>query len=333
MAAAVAVGAQQPARAGNAPKTPWGDPDLRGVWDYWTFTPLERPEEFKNKPVLTDEELKHLAAKLLKQTIAGDSEGPRSGDTGAYGQETWTDRSRANVLNQTSLIVDPPDGKVPALTPEAVKREQAQTASGGLPVRMRTDGIGTDGPEYRGLSERCILGFSTGPPFLPGGYNNNVQIFQTPDYVAMYLEMNHDVRIVPLDGRPHLSTNIRQWLGDSRGRWEGDTLVIETTNFTHKTASFSGRRGATGFELGSGENVKLIERFSRAGGKALQYEFTVNDPSTFVRPFTARFPMNLSDQNVYEYACHEGNYGLMNILRGARAAEGKIPTGGAEGTR
>jgi hypothetical protein len=318
--AAAVVGAQQPAaRNGAIPRTPWGDPDLQGVWDYWTFTPLERPNEFAGKAVLTDAEASRLAQRLRDQALAGDATRPRSGDPGAYSQEAWTDRARATVLNQTSLIVDPPDGKIPPLTHQAEKAAEAHRAAGGHPVRMRTDGVGADGPEDRGLSERCLLGFSTGPPFQPGGYNNNVQIVQTPGYVMLLLEMNHDARIVPMDRRPHLPAGIRSWLGDSRGRWEGNTLVVETTNFTPKMASFSARRGASGFELGSGEYLRLVERFTRADAGTLQYEFTVDDPTTFTRPFTGRFPMNWSNEHIYEYACHEGNYGLSHILQGARA--------------
>jgi hypothetical protein len=318
--AAAAVGAQQPAgRDATIPRTPWGDPDLQGVWDYWTFTPLERPSEFAGKAVLSDAEVGQLAQRLREQTVAGDATRPRSGDPGAYSQEAWTDRARATVLKQTSLIVDPPDGKIPPLTPQAEKAAEAHRASGGHPVRMRTDGVGADAPEDRGLSERCLLGFSTGPPFQPGGYNNNVQIVQTPGHVMLLLEMNHDARIVPMDRRPHLPGELRSWLGDSRGRWEGNTLVIETTNFTPKVASFSARRGASGFELGSGEHLRLVERLTRVDARTLQYEFTVNDQTTFTRPFTGRFPMNFSDQQIYEYACHEGNYGLIHILQGARS--------------
>jgi hypothetical protein len=318
---AAVVDAQSPARDRSVPRTPWGAPDLQGTWDYWTFTPLERPKEFADKPLLTDQEVVELARRLRDQAIAGDSRRPRAGDPGGYSQEAWTDRSRAVVLHQTSLIVDPPDGRIPPLTPQAQKAMEEHRAAGGHPVRMRTDGVGADDPEDRGLSERCLVGFSTGPPFQPGGYNNNVQIVQTRDYVMLLLEMNHDARIVPLNARPRLPSSLRSWLGESRGRWEGDTLVVETTNFTPKVASFSARRGAGGYEIGSGEHVRLIERFTRVDANTLQYEFTVNDPTTFTRPFTGRLPMNLSDQPIYEYACHEGNYGLTNILRGGRLAD------------
>jgi hypothetical protein len=312
--------AAQAARGAPVPRTPWGDPDLQGVWDYWTFTPLERPKEFAGKAVLTDEEAARLAERLRDQAI-GNDQTRVPGNPGGYSQETWTDRTQARALKQTSIIVDPPDGKLPPITPEAKKREEAHHAAGGRPVRIRTDGIGRDGPEDRGLAERCILGFSTGPPMLPGGYNNNVQIFQNRDYVAMFLEMNHDVRIVPLDGRPRLPGSVRQWMGDSRGRWDGNTLVVETRNFTDKTASFSGRVGAGGFVVGSAENLRLIERFTRVDADTLMYEFTVDDPSTFTRTFTGRLPMNLTGQKIYEYACHEGNYGMLNMLSSARAEE------------
>jgi hypothetical protein len=320
--AVATVGAQQPAAPGAAmPRTPWGDPDLQGVWDYWTFTPLERPKELAGKAVLTDEEVEQMARRFRDQAVAGDARRPTSGDPGAYSQEAWTDRSRASLLKQTSLIVDPPDGRIPPLTPQAQKAAESHRAAGGHPVRMRTDGVGDEDPEDRGLSERCLLGFSTGPPFQPGGYNNNVQIVQTPGYVMLLLEMNHDARIIPMDRRPHLPGPMRLWLGDSRGRWEGNTLVIETTNFTPKVASFSARRGASGYELGSGEHLRLVERFRRIDDRTLQYEFTVDDPTTFTKPMTGQFPMNWSEQQIYEYACHEGNYGLRNILTGGRAEE------------
>jgi len=317
----------QTARNTGTPRTPWGDPDVQGIWDYWTFTPLERSNELSGKADLTKEEAGQLAQRLRDQAIGADARRPQPGNPGAYSQEVWTDRSRAKALNQASIIVDPADGKIPPLTAKGQQLEEAHKAAGGHPVRTRTDGVGTDGPEDRGVAERCILGFSTGPPMLPGGYNNNVQLFQTRDYVAMLLEMNHDVRIVPLDGRPGLTGSIRQWMGSSRGHWEGNTLVVETTNFTDKTASFSGRVNAGGFERGSAEHLRLIERFTRVDAGTLVYEFTVNDSVTFTRPFTGRIPMNLSQQPIYEYACHEGNYGLRNMLLGARAAERK---GGAE---
>ena len=308
---AIAIG-----QVSDPPRTPWGDPDLGGVWDYWTFTPLQRAEELGDKATLTEEQAATLAQELNAEALARDLAAP-VGDPGAYSQAVWTDRARATALTQTSLIVDPPNGRIPALTPEAVAREDARVAGNGQPVRIRVGGFGTAGPEERGLAERCLLGFSTGPPLLPGGYNNNVQIFQIPDAVVLLVEMNHDVRVVPIDGRPALNNDIRQWIGSSRGRWEGNTLVIDTRNFTGRTASF----GITGLSLGSAEELHLEERFTRVDNDTLLYEFTINDPASFSRPFSGRLPMNDSDLPLYEYACHEGNYGMENLLRGARAEE------------
>ncbi len=315
-ALAVLLPAAAPAQSGDAPRTPWGDPDLGGVWDYWTFTPLERPEEFAERATLTAEEAAVVAREGNAAALARDLAAP-PGDPGAYSQAVWTDRARATALTQTALIVDPPDGRIPPLTPEAEAREEARLAGDGQPVRIRVGGHGAAGPEERGLAERCLLGFSTGPPLLPGGYNNNVQIFQTPDAVALLIEMNHDVRVAPLDGRPALTGGIRQWLGSSRARWEGDTLVVDTRNFTGRTASFS----LTGLALGSAEGLRLEERFTRVDGDTLLYEFTVDDPASFTRPFSGRLPMKRSSLPLYEYACHEGNYGMENLLRGARAEE------------
>lgn len=299
--------------------TAWGDPDIQGIWEYWTFTPLERPDAMDNRNELTDEEAAAVAQEGVEAARATDS-GARDGDTGAYGQEVWTERSRAVALNQPSLIVDPPDGRIPAFTDGEQRRISRHAAEGGRPVRTRAGGIGTDGPEDRGLAERCILGFSTGPPLLPAGYNNNVQILQVPGYVVLVVEMIHDVRIVPLDGRGHLPSKMTQWLGNSRGHWEGETLVVETTNFPDTIGSFS----TTSVTWGTGKDLTLIEKFTRLDDDTLEYEFTVNNPGIFVSPFTARYPMNRSDLPLYEYACHEGNYGLMNILTGARTEDGSL---------
>jgi hypothetical protein len=197
--------------------------------------------------------------------------------------------------------VDPPDGKVPPLTPEGKKRAAARTAASQRPAA---------GPEARNLAERCILGFNAGPPMLPSAYNNNVQVFQTPGYVTLLNEMVNDARIIPLDGRPHLPQHIRQWRGDSRGHWEGNTLVVDTTNF----------RDETNFR-GASANFHLVERFTRVAADSLLYEFTVDDPVTWTRPWSAAVPMNRTVGPIYEYACHEGNYGMFNLLAGARAED------------
>jgi hypothetical protein len=316
--AAALVLAHAPATAQSAtgPRTAWGDPDLQGVWDYWTFTPLERPEEFADRDQLTAEEAAVVAQRSNAEALARD-EPPPPGDVGGYSQAVWTDRARATALTQPSLLVDPPNGKLPAMTAAATARAQADAAAGGYPVRLRVGGINEDGPEARGAAERCLLGFSTGPPMLPAGYNNNVQLFQAPGWVVLLNEMVHDVRVVPLDGRDALPSNLQQWLGSSRGHWDGDTLVVETTNFTNKTGSFN-----TSFvSWGSAEHLTLVERFTRVDADTVMYEWTVNDPDTWTQAFTGQFPMLRADEPLYEYACHEGNYGMQNLLSGARAAE------------
>ena len=327
VALAVAPLAGQGGAAGAAPRTPWGDPDLQGVWEYWTFTPLEKPAELAGRDVLTEEEAAVIAQRLSAEAVGRDDTRPPEGQTGGYNQSFWTERSRAEALTQPSLLVDPPDGRIPPRTEAEQRRAAAHRDAGERPVRLRATGVGSDGPEDRGLAERCIVGFSTGPPMLPGGYNNNIQIFQAEGYVVLLAEMVHDVRVVPVDGRPHLPSGIRQWLGSSRGRWEGDTLVVETTNFTDKVASFSPMAfdselgGFRSMAFGTGGSLHLTERFTRTGAGTLEYEFTIDDPQTFTRTLTGRLPMNRSDLPLYEYACHEGNYGLLNILAGARAEE------------
>jgi hypothetical protein len=275
--------------AQGALRTPDGHPDLQGIWDYRTATPLERPRDMADKSVFTDDE----ARAFEKRTAE------RRGNVVAVHPTEWLDYG-ANVLgdNRTSLIVDPPSGRVPALTVAARARVTAANAA--------AQETKADDPEDRSIQERCLI-FGAGPPLLPGPYNNNVQIVQTPDYVVINNEMIHDARIVPLDNRPHLPGAIRQWLGDSRGRWDGDTLVIETTNF-HDAISFRG----------SGSGLRVTERFRRADPDTLDYEFTIDDPGSFTAPWTARFPMKKTDEAMYEYACHEGNYGLQDIMRGAR---------------
>ena len=321
-----AQGSEPAAEPWTLPRTADGQPDLQGVWDFRTLTPLQRPASQAEKQVLTDEEAADIEARATERTERLNQRSeirteplPVGGNVGAY-NNFWFDAG-AKVLEdrRTSLIVDPPDGRIPSRLP-GVKEQRIGADDGPIdrPVRFRVGGIGTDGPEDRGLAVRCILGFNSGPPITPGGYNQNVQIFQSAGTVAILNEMVHDVRIVPLDGRPQLPEHIRLWMGSSRGRWEGDTLVVETTNFTDKTSSFSPNVVSA---VGSGETLHLTERFRRVGEDTLHYEFTVNDPTTFTQPFTAVLLMKKSDLPIYEYACHEGNYGLYNVLAGARARE------------
>jgi hypothetical protein len=293
---------QAPARQAP-PRTPWGDPDLQGLWTNATLTPFERAPEMTGKQVLSEQE----AAEFEKQTVQARDADNRTGGTDAdlgraYNQFWYERGTKVVATRRTSLVVDPPDGRIPPLTPEARQRADARAAA-----RRRSP---ADGPEDRSLAERCILWPTAGPPMVPVGYNNNYQILQTPGYVVILIEMIHDVRIIPLDGRPHAPQHIRQWTGDSRGVWDGNTLVVTTTNFT----------GKTNFR-GSGENLRLVERFTRAGADTINYEFTVDDPASFTRPWSAAIPMMKTDGPLYEYACHEGNYGMTNLLSGARAEE------------
>ena len=297
-------------------RTAWGDPDLQGVWDYRTVTPMQRPEELEGREFLTAEEAADLEQQAVESQV---DRPPRTGDPGTYNQ-FWMDFG-TNIIGtrRTSLIVDPPDGRIPDLAPEAKRRQEALAAA--------REGVGDDVPrpgawvEDVPVSVRCIVGFNSGPPMYPAAYNNNVQLFQIPGYVAIFNEMGPAVRMVPLDGRPRLPQHLRQWLGDSRGRWDGDTLVVETTNFLRETA-FGRYAGSVGRLGGSGPNIHLVERFTRIDADTLLYEATVEDETTWVRPWTYAIPVRRSDAAVYEYACHEGNYGLENILAGAlREAE------------
>lgn len=301
--AGAAAFAQKPAAPQKTTlRTSWGHPDLQGIWDFATITPLERPKELAGKEVLSAEEAAEFEQKTLQQRNPDRRDGGAQADVGrAYNQFWWDYGTKVVGSKRTSLIVDPPDGRVPALTPEGQKRADARNA-----VRQRS----AHGPEDRNLWERCILGGNTGPPMAPGPYNNLVQIFQTRNQVVILNEMINDARIVPLDGRPHLPANIRQWRGDSRGHWEGDTLVVDTTNF----------RDETNFR-GASSRLHVVERFRRVDSDTLLYEFTVEDPLTWTKPWSAAIPMQKSEGPLFEYACHEGNYGMFNILTGARAEE------------
>ncbi|MBL4820565.1 MAG: hypothetical protein JKY98_06200 [Gammaproteobacteria bacterium] len=278
--------------------TPWGDPNLQGVWDRRTITPLQRPAQFVGKPILTAEEILAYEKASAARPDGRPLDYGRVGitvhdpDDLDYGKEVLP-------TGQSSLIVDPPDGRIPTYTPAATEKRATRAK-----IRGRADSW-----LDRGLSERCITWGIPGG-LLPQAYNNNILILQTPATVIIINEMIHDVRVVPMDGRPHIPSTIRQWHGDPRGHWEGDTLVVESTNFSAK-ASF---RGAS-------ENLHLTERFTRIADNTLQYEFTVKDPSTWVEPWSVAFPMFRGDQPLYEFACHEGNYALANILRIARNLE------------
>ena len=305
VAAKPASSASKPAASKKytAPRTPDGQPDLQGVWTNSTLTPLERPADLAAKSHFASQQEAEDWAKNQFASITGDRrDGGPQADVGRSYNEFWRDRGNSVIASlRTSLITDPPDGKVPALTPAAQKKAADQ--------RTYQRAHPADGPEDRNLWERCL---TRGLPIVPGPYNNDFQIVQAPGYVVILHEMIHDVRIIPLDGRPHVPGSVKQWMGDPRGHWEGDTLVIESTNFSKET-NFRG----------SSEGMHLIERLTRVDADTISYQFTVEDPSTFTRPFTGEVPMNKTPDQVFEYACSEGNYALRGILGAAREEESK----------
>ena len=302
-----------PTSAAGQDKTPWGDPDLQGGWSYSTLTPLERPDDLAEKEVFTDEEAAEFVEQTLQRRNADrrDEDGSRGGfingtietsDLARAYNEFWWDKGTEIVgTKRTSLIVDPPDGKLPALTPAAAKRIADREAIVARPAH---------GIEDRPLGERCIHQQRTGPPMMPGGYNNNMRLFQRPGSVAILTEQIHEVRVIPLDGRPHLGDAFAQWKGDSRGHWEGDTLVVDTINFNGKNA----------FQ-GSGKMLHLTERFTRLDADTLDYQYTIDDPEAFTASWTVQLPMTRDEKQLFEYACHEGNYGIEGSLSGARAVD------------
>jgi hypothetical protein len=306
--APIPVAAQK--KASSPARTPDGKPNLEGIYSFSTITPLQRPEALAGKSTLSEEEAAEFEASentrlnrdlfdpIKGQPSAGYA--PRAeGGVLSY-NEFWYERgSRLTNDKRTSLIVDPADGRIP-LT-DAARRRVAE-------MRRRSDaGIG-DSAEDRTLADRCLIGFNAGPPMTPGSYNNNLQIIQGPGVVVIINEMVHNARIIPTDGRPH--TPFRQWAGDSRGRWDGDTLVVETINFRRETSL-----------QGSTAETRVVERFTRLDGETIKYEFTVTDPSSYIRPWSANLPMVRIEGPLFEYACHEGNYAMTNILSGARAKE------------
>jgi hypothetical protein len=309
------VGAQQ--RSGyTAPRTPDGQPDLQGYWTNSTYTPLERPDGV-TKEYYTPEELAQMekqgAARQAEQTTPG-----TVADVHYDFSQFALDNSQATLSRnlRTSLIVDPPDGKIPPLTAEGRKRAADRDAA------RKAMGPATDAVQNMSNGARCIIMRGSGPPLMDAGYNSNYHIVQAAGYVMILTEMNHDARIIPLDGRPQPPGSVRQWIGFSRGRWEGDTLVVETTNFNGRNP-FSG----------SGENLRVVERFTRVADDAIQYRFTVEDPSTWERPWSAEQRMQQSEGPMFEHACHEGNYGITNTLAGARAEEKRSSEGAAQGSK
>ena len=292
--------------AADPPTTSWGAPDLQGTWAFRSITPFERPKELADKEFLTPEEAEAWEQRTLDARAARRNEDPvqGQGDVDVGYNAFWLDRGeKMTGTMRTSLVVDPPNGRIPPLTDLAKLRSAERYALwGGVP----------SGPEDRNPLERCIVGFNSGPPMNPGAYNNFAEIFQTPTYVAILNEMINDHRIIPLDGRDHVPENMRFWKGDSRGRWEGNTLVVTTKNFTKHT-NFRG----------SGPNMVLTERFTRTSQETLLYEYTIDDPESFEAPWSVAVEMKNSSDPLLEYACHEGNRAMTLMLSGARAREEK----------
>jgi hypothetical protein len=289
-----------------AMKTPWGDPDLRGFWLSLSYTPLERPEKYAAKPMLTPQEAIEFFVEQVKADAAVDPATVHY-DWKEFGMDTWQSPVRPNL--RSALITNPANGKLPPLSPEGQKRRaEAQAAA---KVNDPQTGVSL----LQNYYTRCITG-NQGPPRLPFNHDSESQIQQVPGYVLIITQSNNDVRIVPTDGRPHAPSQVRSWLGDSRGRWEGNTLVVETVNF-HPDRIW---RGATG-------DMKLVERFTRVDADTLSYEITVTDPKTWTQPWTAEVPWPRIEPPLYEFACHEQNYGVINVVTGAqiRATEGRPP--------
>ena len=322
---ALAALAPLPAAGQTTARTPWGDPDLQGTYTNKTITPLQRPADLAAQEFLTQEETanleqatvdqnRRLLTRPARRTAA--TESVDRGEDGAPGfyNNFWLDRGTTST-GRTSLIVDPLDGRIPALTPEAQRREdaRAETRRARGPADVWTD---------LDLNDRCML-WSVGPPMVPTGYNNNYLILQTPNHVVIHVEMIHDTRIIPLDGRPRQGAPIPQWLGEMRGRWEGDTLVVETTRMarTEEGSAFGSDPIRIRAANGDQEQLRVVERFTRVDANTIRYEFTVEDPSRWQQPWAGEIPLRTTDGPLFEYACHEGNYSIANVLSGERARE------------
>ena len=301
-------------RTWTPPRTPWGDPDLQGIWNNATSTPLQRPGEVAGKQVLADEESAEFAAGLAHNLNRDRRDGGAQVDVNRAYNEHWMDPKRLKTTTdrRTSLIVDPPDGRIPALVPLTPERERVRATRDEAARRFNngTPDSYLDG----GLPMRCVIRTDR-PPYLPIIYNNTYQILQSPGLVVINVEMIHSARIIPVDGRASPGKKLRQWLGDSRGRWEGTTLVVETSNFGHDDGVVYGNADP--------ETFRIVERFTRVDANTINYTFTVEDPRTWTRPWTAMIPWNKTTDQLYEYACHEDNFDMVHLLAGARAREKK----------
>ena len=309
LSALVASGASAQTRTaaagGSAPRTPWGDPDLQGLWNHGTITPLERPDEYAGRERLSEEEVAALNfASDTRATSERRSELSREEDVALAYNQFWWDRGIS--VGRTSLITDPPDGRLPARAEQAIA--YAATPEAQRLQAAKRGRVPAYGPEDMDLGDRCLVYRPV--PITSSGYNNHVHVLQSPGYVVIFQEQIHDVRIIPVTGQPELPEDVRQWLGVSRGHWEGDTLVVETSGFYHQ-ADY----------LGSHVNRQVVERFTRTAADAIAYEFTVTDPTVWTRPWTGMVPWRPTEGPMFEYACHEGNYGMTNLLTSSRAEE------------
>lgn len=295
-------------------RTPDGQPDLQGIWDTASMTPLERPKDLGMKAFYTTEEAAAFEKSKKIEANRDRRDGGAQADVARAYNEGWFDRgSRLGRNLRTSRVIDPPDGRFPAFTPEAQKHYDA--------VHAYLAENPANGPEDRPLFERCLVFSQTGPPLIPGNYNNLYQIVQTPGAVTIFSEMNHQARTVPLGEHARLPQNVTQWMGDSQGHWEGGTLVIETTNVRYNDMSHFGTQYDSGM---SDQNMKVVERFTRTAADLLIYQATVSDPTVYSKPWTIEIPMDKTESPIFEYACHEGNYGIVGILAGERAREKKL---------
>jgi hypothetical protein len=296
----------------TVPRTPWGDPDLRGIWNNATSTPLQRPKEFGDKTVLAEDEAEQVEEELARTQNRDNRDGGAEAQVIQGYNEFWMDGRRLEIVKdrRTSLIVDPPDGRMPPRLSPTPEETTIRAARAEANARVAA-GIPND-PEDFGLGVRCVVRNDL-PPHLSALYNNNFQIYQSPGYVVIQSEMIHSARIIPTDGRPHLGKTLRQWQGDARGHWEGNVLVVETTNFRKD-------EGAT-YQNANPDSFRLVERFTRVGAGRIDYEFTVSDPATWARPWTARIPWKTADGEIYEYACREGDADIFHLLQMARGLE------------
>lgn len=286
----------------RATETPDGQPDIQGTWTNATITPFERPDELANKPVLTPEEAAALEKRAAENRV---DRAPKPGDVGSYNQVWFDSGTKVLSTRQTALVIDPPDGRVP-ITPAAAAKRDYNAAHN------------SDSWEYMSVWDRCITrGMPAG--MFPAGYNNAYQILQTPGYVVILYEMIHETRIIPLDGRPHVSSDIRLWNGDSRGHWEGKTLVVDTTNYNNKGSIGTSAATARIKGIPQSEALHVVERFTRTSLDTINYEVTIDDPPMYSRPWKAAFPLTRDEKyRIYEYACHEGNHAVENVLSGGR---------------